>query len=119
MTMYPRVLEWAVGDMRPVLRVPVFNPDQRTVFLGTGLLTATFTLVNLDTGAIKVNAQAATITATSPQLIFTYTWQSSDLNTAGRYSASFKGYWGASNTVPQEFVGPEIIVKAAGQRLSY
>lgn len=117
MALLPRVLEYAVGDMRPVIQVPIYKPDQRTAFDGTGLVSATFYLIKED-DTNKVNAGTAVIITANP-LVLKYVWQTTDLDTAGRYRTRFKGFWGSSSTIPQEFVGPEIVVRAEGTRLSY
>lgn len=116
--MYPRTFKLHVGNLRPVMATHVFVAESSIPYNGTGLLTAKFYLLNLDTDVLKITAAAATITTPNP-LVLTYTWAGTDTDTVGRFAAWFVGYWGAADTIPETFEGPEVRVFAAGTRLVY
>jgi len=113
---YARVFQLHVGDLRPLLVAHMFVAETSTPYIGTGLLSAKFWLLNLATNVLKVTAVAAAITAANP-LVLTYAWAGTDTDTAGRFASWFVGYWGATDTVPETFEGPEVLIATAGTRL--
>lgn len=85
-TTQPEVFAIKTSNQRPALAVVVKQAGSPLDLTGA---TATFTLKNRDTGAVKVNAQAANITgATAGEL--EYRWAAGDTDTPGVYEGEFQ-----------------------------
>ena len=77
-----------VGDTRPELAITITDEATGSAFNLTGA-TATFTMKPEKGGTVKVNAAAATIYDAANGKV-KYTWQTADVDTAGRFIAEFE-----------------------------
>jgi hypothetical protein len=117
----------AQGKLRPMLVSEILiggiSPKD-----GAGLLNCKFFMAPLNEdgtqGTIKINGAAGAIIALTPLLILSYAWAGNDTDRAGfaagqiaRYASWWDGFYGAGNTIAEQFQGPEIVVYENGTRL--
>lgn len=109
-----KVTHYGINDRLPdytaILKQGVGTSSEAVIDL-TGY-TVTFTLRNLSTGAVKVNAAAATVDSAAAGTV-RYAWAAGDLDTAGTYEA----FWqitaaGKVRTIPSDLSRDQIIVDA-------
>jgi BppU N-terminal domain len=109
-----KVTPYGINDRLPdytaILKQGVGTASEAVIDL-TGY-TVTFTMRNLSTGAVKVNAAAATIDSATAGTV-RYAWGATDLNTEGTYEC----FWqitagGKTRTIPADLTRDQIIVDA-------
>jgi hypothetical protein len=79
-----------VGDTLTVLSATLQQPDSTGAIAAKNLtgLTVTFTMVNLATGAVKVAPASATVETAASGTVY-YRFAAGDVDTAGKFGASF------------------------------
>lgn len=96
-------LSWKRNDRLPALTATLQSGNPASPVDLTTATAVTFTLTSVATGAVVVNAQAATIVNAKLGQV-SYAWGANDLATAGSYKGEFKVTWagGLLQTFPQD-----------------
>ena len=100
------------NDTRPFLDVILQDVDGNALDLSASVSGVSFTMKDLDTDAVKVNAQTCSFVTETTGMV-RYSWGSSDTNAAGTYVGEFQILYndGTQLTIPTSSVLSIVILE--------
>ena len=100
-------------DTRPFLDVVLQDVSGTALDLSATVSGITFTMKNLDTDVVKVNAQVCSLVNTGSDGMVRYSWDGADTDTAGTYVGEFQIMYNDATklTVPTSSVLSIIILE--------